>query len=161
MNLTFFTNLSTPTVLNKNLVHLEYGPDNIVPCNITEPCDVIEPIFILGSATFDITKCNYCYCDYFRRYYFIEKTKILSNGMVQLLCKEDILYTYSDWVRSYYGIIRRQENVNLCNKFIPDDRIVGRIDRQIIKKQIGVVGGNSTGGHICLTVTGGQTDGEI
>lgn len=155
MNLTFFTNLSDANVLNKNLVHFEYGTDNIVHCEITDECDITSPVFVLGSSTFDITNVNYCYCDYFERFYFIEKTAILPNGIIKLFCKEDVLYTYAEWVRSYYGVIRRQENVNLCNKYIPDDRIVGRIDRQIVKKQIGSVGGNATGTHICLTVTGG------
>ena len=70
--ITFFQNLSDNNVVNKNLIHLTYGNDNIVPLEITHDCSFAKPIFVLGSANFDFKHCNYLYFEDFNRYYYIE-----------------------------------------------------------------------------------------
>ena len=75
--------------------------------------------------------------------------------MTKLYCHVDVLMSNAAWVRSLYALVKRQESKDLCNKYIEDNEVITRIDRQIVKKQIGSVGGNATGTHICLTVTGG------
>ena len=72
-----------------------------------------------------------------------------------MYCHVDVLQTYAQQIRDMYALVSRQENINLCNKYIEDNNITARIDRQIVKKKIGSVGGKATGTHICLTVTGG------
>ena len=155
MNLTFFKNKSAPTYVNKSLDHFQYGNDNIVPCSVTDGCTISNPKFLLGSAQFDLSNCNYCYCDLFGRFYYINECETIQNGMVILHCHVDVLMSNAAWVRSLYALVKRQESKDLCNKYIEDTEVITRIDRQIVKKQIGSVGGNATGTHICLTVTGG------
>ena len=155
MNLTFFQNRSAKLYVNKDLTHFRYGNNNIVPCKPTEGCTVTNPKFLLGSDFFDLRNCNYVYCDTFGRYYYIEDCEILPGGTVLLYCHVDVLQTYAQQIRDMYALVSRQENINLCNKYIEDNNITARIDRQIVKKKIGAVGGKATGTHICLTVTGG------
>lgn len=154
--ITFFQNLSDNNVVNKNLIHLTYGNDNIVPLEITHDCSFAKPVFVLGSANFDFEHCNYLYFEDFNRYYYIEDIIIKSNKRIELHCRVDVLMSFADFIRNLYTTVERQESTDKCNPYIEDTNVVARIDRQYVKKQIGSVGGNATGTHICLTVTGGN-----
>ena len=154
--ITFFQNLSDNNVVNKNLIHLTYGNDNIVPLEITHDCSFSKPVFVLGSANFDFEHCNYLYFEYFNRYYYIEDIIIKSNKRIELHCRVDVLMSFGAFIRNLYTTVERQESIEKCNPYIEDTNVVARIDRQYVKKQIGSVGGNATGTHICLTVTGGN-----
>lgn len=155
-NITLFQNSSPKNDMNKQLTHLLYGNDNIVPCDIVHPCSIENPVFRLGSDNFDFRHCNYLYCDTFERYYFINDVNVLNNGMVELQCSVDVLKSFEAGILNLYTVVERQEDVKNCNKFIPDPMIVGRLDRQVVKPpKIGDVGGHATGTHIVLTTTGG------
>ena len=156
MRATFFKNYSDNNVVSKHLEHLAYGSDNIVEVKITKDCSFTRPILLLGSANFDFSNCNYLYFDTFNRYYYIEDIEISNNGMIYLHCRVDVLMSSRPYLINLYATIERQESVSLCNPYIEDTNVVARIDRQYVKKQIGSVGGNATGTHICLTVTGGN-----
>lgn len=156
MRLTFFKNYSSNEVANKRIEHYAYGVDNIVEARTTDNSSMSKPIFYLGSANFDFNNCNYLFCDIFNRYYYIEDTEISNNGMIYLHCRVDVLMSFNDFIRNLYTTVERQESVDLCNPYIEDSEVIARIDRQYVKKQIGSVGGNATGTHICLTVTGGN-----
>ena len=64
--------------------------------------------------------------------------------------------SFRPYLINLYTTVERQESADKCNPYIEDTNVVARIDRQYVKKQIGSVGGNATGTHICLTVTGGN-----
>lgn len=155
--LTFFQNIASNNVVDKTkyLIHLAYGADNIVDVHITGECSFKNPIFLLGSANFDFKHCNYVYFDEFARYYYIDNIVIRPNGIIELQCSVDVLMSFQKDIRSLYTIVERQEAISNCNPYIPDPNAIQRVDRQIVKKQIGSVGGNATGAHIALTVTGG------
>ena len=153
-NATFFQNLSDKNVINKNLVHLPYGNNNIVSVDIKAPCSSEHPTIMLGSASFDFRNCNYFYLDTTGRYYFIDDIILQNNGIVEIYSTVDVLESFKGGILSLQTVIERQESESLCNKFIPDPLIVSRIDRVVTKKQIGSVGGNAAGRHITLTVTG-------
>lgn len=155
MRATFFKNHSDNNVVSKQLEHLTYGSDNIVEVKITKDCSFAKPILLLGSANFDFSNCNYLFLDTFNRYYYIEDIEISNNGMIYLHCWVDVLMSFRIYLIDIYTTIERQESASLCNPYIEDTNVVARIDRQYVKKQIGSVGGNATGTHICLTVTGG------
>ena len=156
MRATFFKNHSDNNVVIKRLEHLAYGADNIVEVKITKDCSYSKPILLLGSANFDFSNCNYLFLDTFNRYYYIEDIEILNNGMIYLHCRVDVLMSFRIYLIDLYTTVERQESASLCNPYIEDTNVVARIDRQYVKKQIGSVGGNATGTHICLTVTGGN-----
>lgn len=154
--LTFFMNRSNKNDAKKDLTHLLYGSNNIVNADLKYPCDSLEPIFELGSAKFDFSKCNYLYWAETKRYYTIENAELMNHGIVRLHCKVDPFYSFITQIRGIKTIIERQEKISNCNPHIPDELVVGRIDRQIVKTNVGMVGGGSHGNHICLTTTGGE-----
>lgn len=156
MQVTFFKNYSSNEVVNKRLEHLAYGEANICSVRVTENTFMSKPTFYLGSEDFSFNNCNYLFCDNFNRYYFIEDIEISNNGCVYLHCRVDVLMSFADFIRNLYSTVERQEEVKNCNPYIEDNEVIARIDRQYVKKQIGSVGGNATGTHICLTVTGGN-----
>lgn len=160
MFLTMFKNSSPKNEARKVeqglLTHLIYGDNNQVPCDVVRPCAIDEPVFILGSQYFDFNQCNYLYCDTFNRYYFINKPVLLNNGMIELHCTSDPFYSFIDGIRGIQTIVERTEDTTKVNPYIPDNEIMGRVDREFIKKKIGTVGGQATGTHIALTVTGGE-----
>ena len=156
MRATFFKNYSDNNVVSKHLEHLAYGADNIVELKITKDCSFTRPILSLGSANFDFSNCNYLYFDTFNRYYYIEDIEISNNGIIYLHCWVDVLMSFRPYLMNLYTTVERQESTDKCNPYIEDTNVVARIDRQYVKKQIGSVGGNATGTHICLTVTGGN-----
>ena len=156
MRATFFKNYSDNNVVSKHLEHLAYGADNIVEVKIIKDCSFTRPILLLGSANFDFSNCNYLFLDIFNRYYYIEDIEITNNGMIYLHCRVDVLMSFGAFIRNLYTTVERQESTDKCNPYIEDTNVVARIDRQYVKKQIGSVGGNATGTHICLTVTGGN-----
>lgn len=154
--ITFFQNSSDNNVVNKNLTHLIYGNDNIVPLEITHDCSFANPVFVLGSSNFDFEHCNYLYFEDFHRYYYIDDIVIKSNKRIELHCSVDVLMSFASQIRNIYTIVERQEQVSNCNPYIVDNQVIGRVDRQIKKKSLAnSVGGNATGNHIVLTVTGG------
>lgn len=155
--ITFFQNSSDNSVVLKKLTHLGYGDDNIVNMNITEDCSFQSPIFLLGSANFDFQHCNYLYFEDFARYYYIEDIVLKSGNMIELHCREDVLMSFASQIRNIYTIVERQEQLSNCNPYIVDNKVIGRVDRQMKKRTLSnSVGGNATGTHIVLTVTGGD-----
>lgn len=153
--LTFFQNSSDNNVVDKKLTHLGYGTNNIVNIHITEDCSFSEPVFLLGNIKFDFQHCNYLYSADFERYYYIEDIVLKNSNMLELHCRVDVLMSFSSYIKKLKTIVERQELLDNCNPHIPDNEVVGRIDRQIVKTNVGMVGGNATGTHICLTTTGG------
>ena len=156
MFITLFQNLSPKNMAHKTTLHVLYGDSNKVPVDVVAPCSVTNPTFRLGSANFDFSKTNYLYCDAFARYYFIDDTVIQNNGIVEIHCSVDALSSFLGQILELSTMIERQENKAICNPFIPDNLIVGRVDREIVKKNIGPVGGQASGTHIVLTTTGGE-----
>ena len=63
MNLTFFQNKSSQNYVNKQLDHFQYGSDNVVPCKATDGCTISDPIFLLGSAMFDLSVEKFPFID--------------------------------------------------------------------------------------------------
>lgn len=159
--LALFMNYSDKNKLNKKLDYVCVGypgyNQNELPCEIVYPCTVENPRFRLGYSKFDFNKTNYVYCDILARYYFVDDVTLLNNGIVELSCSVDVLNTFGNQVKNNtICIVERQEND--YNGKIPDSLAVGRVDRTVNKRQIGQVGGNATGTHIALTVTGGVSN---
>lgn len=153
---TFFQNFSNRDEVPKKLQHYAISVDNILNFTVKDDCSFENPRFIFGSQRLNLNNVNYLYFREFGRYYYIDDIIQLQNGCVELVCSEDCLQTWWSDIKDIQTVIERQEDVNNCNPFIPDDMVIGRIDKQITKLQLAnPVGGAATGAHIALTVTGG------
>lgn len=151
--------------VNKSMSPIRIGRvaenPNYLPIAITEDCSIINPIIEIGTLSFntktnrfiELANANYCYIDIFKRYYFIEDIVIMRDNRAQLHLKVDPLYTYRDAIKGLYLTVSRQEND--YNNKIADPKVLARVDRSIICKSVGAVGGSGTGYHIAITTTGG------
>ena len=160
MSIIFYTNYSDDDVVNKNLVPMRYGTNNIVPCRLVYPCSMDRPIAEFGTHL-DRNTINYFYLENFNAYYKIVDLTILPNGITRITGEIDALMTARNYILAKRCLVDRYEFVNEISQnygLLPDNEIVSRIDRTIQQKKIGDVGGNATGTHICLTTTGGLSN---
>lgn len=109
------------------------------------------PTFVLSQSSLtNISRCNYCYCSVFNRYYFINNIKQMKGQCIEVYAKCDVLMSFNSEIRALSGMIVRQENIT--NPFIIDERIPVRTKRVISYKSVGNIGNES---GIALTVNAG------
>ena len=106
MTLTFYTISDAPNVVNKTI-----GEGTAIQnCNPVEPCDMLNPSFIMEQGT-AATTANYVKVPVFNnRYYFITGRTLLSGHRIMITCAVDVLYTYSASISNCIGTITRAEN---------------------------------------------------
>lgn len=111
---------------------------------------ILNPVILLKNA--DLTT-NYCFISKFNRYYFIDDIVTRSDGLTELRCSVDVLYTYNADILKINTFIERQETA--FNPYIVDNELITRCERALAIKSIGTIG-TATGSYIALTVTGGE-----
>lgn len=105
MTLTFYTITDAPNVVNKNIG----DGTSIQNCNPVEPCDMLNPSFIMEQGT-AAASANYVYVPVFSRYYFITGRTLLSGHRLMITCAVDVLYTYGAQIKNCTGTVIRAEN---------------------------------------------------
>ena len=85
-------------------------------------------------------------------FYFVKDMILEKGGIINIVCEEDVRYTWRKEIRAQQFLIARQEFIN--NKVIHDDRCVMPLTRQIDTVKIGDVGDDEGDGSIILTVSG-------
>lgn len=107
-------------VANKmgSVYHASYGTWD---ATLREPCDVIDPVFTIQTATTysgdDTTdetlpylRANYLSMQWGSqkvRYYYILKKVVLSSSLVELHCHEDVVTTWWNVIKNSTGILSR------------------------------------------------------
>ena len=110
MDCVLYINNSDARILNKKLVEI-YPEDSAVPnfpINMLEDTSIIDPTFILGTAT-NVMKANYMFVPDLKRYYYI-KDKILSKNRIYAQCHVDVLMSFKEAIKDTWAIMERQEN---------------------------------------------------
>jgi len=87
MKLQIYNNNSNSNVINKNIDLI-----NELNFNLKSDNSILQPILILKNYIGG----NYCYIDEFKRYYFINDVRLLSNGLYELHLNVDVLMTYKN-----------------------------------------------------------------
>lgn len=105
MLIEFYTNLSDPDTLNKNITKVSE-----LNGTLRNECDVEEPIILIENN--GMISANYCYIPDFGRYYYIENQTIVRNGLVRLTLKVDVLYSYKDQINALNVIINNSSDNN-------------------------------------------------
>lgn len=104
MQLTFYRQQATPNRVDKS-GYLQFMTDvgNVI---LKEDTNLMNPTFILSAREL-VYNSNYVYCDFTKRYYFIENIDALSAGRIAVHCKCDVLYTYkNDILNSSAWVVR-------------------------------------------------------
>lgn len=105
MVIEFYTNLSDPDTLNKNITKLFD-----LTGTLRDECDVENPVIMIEHI--GMVSANYCYIPDFERYYYIENQTIVRNNIVRLTLKVDVLYTYRTQINALNVIINNSTNNN-------------------------------------------------
>lgn len=117
MTLTFYTITDAPNVINKNIGN----GTSIQNCNPVEPCDMLNPSFIMEQGT-AAASANYVYVPVFSRYYFITGRTLLSGHRLMITCAVDVLYTYASNIKACTGTVLRSESIGKPS-MIPDSKL--------------------------------------
>lgn len=154
MTLDFYINTSDNKAVNKNLS----GGFPSVQALPSVPCDVVNPTFILESNS-GILSANYCYCDTFDRWYFVQEHTMLDGHRQAVKCKVDPLYTYRNNILNMNALVVRSENAGI--NFVPDNLLplTPNKRRSIIKLSDGVFNlsyAGNTSLNFVLNVSGGS-----
>ena len=99
-------NNSDINVVNKNITSLASFTGTL-----KDATSIIDPVIQIQCNLSDVTKCNYMYIDEFKRYYYVNDIRSITNNIVEFSCHVDVLFTYASQIRSNQAIIRRQENM--------------------------------------------------
>lgn len=103
--------IGTTTNDKRDLTKSFFGVD--VTVQPKQPCDILNPVFILDyNPTF--ISANYVYCPDFSRYYFISKPPTLLQGhRMEISCSVDVLMSWNAGIKNVSALIVRQENAGL------------------------------------------------
>lgn len=92
-----------------------------ITAQLKQPCDVLNPVFIISYSN-DYITCNYVHVSDFGRYYFINNINLLPGNRAELSCSVDVLMSWQSGIKSVKTLVSRQENAGLST--IPDSNIV-------------------------------------
>lgn len=129
MSVTLGSTTDDPRKLTKNIIW-----DNAaIPCNPTDPCDVLNPTLILAynSNTGIFTK-NYAKIpDWGDRQYFIKDIQVLTGGKILLSLAIDVLTTYDTTIRACKCCITRAELAGPTQ--VPDSKLPIRVGDKFLQ----------------------------
>lgn len=85
-------------VINKNISNLQISTGG----RFYKDEDTLNPVFLIKETNFTkISFCNYCYIPLLNKYYFVNKKEIMTTDTFKLYLKEDVLCTFSSFIRSH------------------------------------------------------------
>lgn len=77
---------------------------------LKEDTSIINPVIKIQGDLSSIASCNYMTIPRFNRSYIITDIRSITNNIIEISGRVDVLYTYRDQIRNNAAIIRRQEN---------------------------------------------------
>lgn len=101
-----------PRTLDKRPSFTESQPAT-VSAQIKDACSIMQPTFILTAAAVDLVNYNYVYVQSWARYYFIRNVITMPGSRVELQCREDVLTSNADEIKSMQiNIARSTSQIN-------------------------------------------------
>ena len=98
---------------------------------IKENCSVMSPDFIVSTSLVNLANSNYVHCDEWDRYYFIDDLVTMPGGRVAIRCREDVLTSNADQIRTLSGYLIRTADDIHTNKLIRDNVYPAQSNRQM------------------------------
>lgn len=105
------------TSSDNRALHKSWNGLKAVTCTVKEPCELSNPIFVLAFDN-SVFNSNYCFCENFSRYYFINERVLTTGNRIELHCHVDVLQSYSEAISGLTVTVTRQENIGINH--IPD-----------------------------------------
>lgn len=117
MTLTLYTTADDPRKVSKNLTVVAASV-GVVP---TAAVEQLSPVFVIDyNASY--MGANYCYCDLFGRYYYIDSINVDIGKKMILTCKIDVLMTYATGIRAAQATVIRSESIGKPT-YVPDNQL--------------------------------------
>ena len=122
-NITLYQCSAESNRLNKT-DFLENG--NTYQGNLRENCSIITPAVLLDGYQFtgrnydNLFKFNYMYIEEFERYYFITDITLISNQLIEITGRVDVLESFKNDIYNMSGILNRSSNEGYISKFAED-----------------------------------------
>lgn len=118
---------------------------------VKDTTDVINPTFILTTPL--VINPNYCYCEDWGKYYYVDSVNVMTGGRVAISCRVDVLMTYAYSIKSLSAIIDKQQDKRNANLYIDDGSLVS--ENRTVVDTIAFDNGFSANGNYILVVAGG------
>lgn len=130
--------------------------DNVKPI---EPCDMLNPSFILDGGAVNAINSNYCHVSIFGRYYFITDHVLLNGARIMIKCKHDPLQTFATVLKNSRQLVTRSESIGKPT-YIKDDYLPLKPNKEmaVIKFEggdINITEAANTSYNFVITVSGG------
>lgn len=145
------------TLSDNRALYKSWNGLKAVTCTIKEPCELSNPVFVVAfdNSAFN---ANYCYCDNFGRYYYINERVLISGNRIELHCHVDVLQTYNSSIAALTVTVTRQQNKGLNH--IPDNLLPLAPSKQTHVAALGggvfnLSGANNLSFNFVLNVSGG------
>ena len=141
---------------NRSL-HKSWNGLKAVTCTVKEPCELSNPVFILAFDN-SVFNSNYCYCDNFGRYYFINERVLLTGNRIELHCHVDVLQSYSAAISALTVTVTRQENIGINHvpdNLLPLDPVKQTRCIDLGNNAFNLTGANNLTHNFVLNVSGG------
>lgn len=106
MTLTLMINTQDNRVLNK-------APSTIASVKVSKPTELVNvfnPVFYINYNA-NYLNANYCYCDTFKRYYYITDISLDNAKTMGIACSIDVLNTYKDQIKKCTGTCIRNSGI--------------------------------------------------
>lgn len=87
--------------------------------SLREETNIIYPTILLQYDK--VPDFNYCYIEYFGRYYYVTDITSIRNNIWQISLSVDVLMSFKDTIKTQMGNVIRQENIG--NSMMVDDNI--------------------------------------
>lgn len=101
-------------------------------CELKNKTSVVDPILLIADDL-NAVNTNYCYIPEFGRYYYIVGIQSIKNGLWEVSCHCDVLYTYKAQLMELSGIVSRQSGS--YNLMLSDPRVLHMADPVLQQKK--------------------------
>lgn len=149
------------TSSDNRALHKSWTGLKAVACTVKEPCELSNPIFVLAFDN-SVFNSNYCFCENFGRYYFINERVLISGNRIELHCHVDVLQSYSEAISGLTVTVTRQENVginHIPDSLLPLDPVKQTRCIDLGGNAFNLTGANNLTHNFVLNVSGGSNEG--
>lgn len=144
MDILFYKNFSDPITLGKELEHV-----TTLSGTLKSEYDILNPIINIESH--NIINANYCHVPELNRYYFIDKQSILTNNLITVFLKVDVLESYKNEIKQLKCILSDSTSNN--DNYLNGPQWVTTVKTTTTIKQF-PAGLNNEGEYILITAGG-------
>ena len=105
-----------------------------VYADIKGTCSIVAPTLILAYQNVDF---NYIFVPAWSRYYFVTDIIVTTGGRVEIRCKADVLMSFNSSIKALECLIYRNENYQICDRYLQDSNIVQSIKKEEVVESFG------------------------